>query len=219
MSSFPPSIPEVVQRSFDEICQEVNLLSSAWTQFKDLYNSGEEQNKLLNTLAPGFFVTVYDALLDKVLLNISVLTDPAKTGKKNNLSLKQLCEQFAEIDKGLGEQLNDLENDVMVKCASIRDYRNKLIAHRDLVAVISDPDFGLTVSSVDEAISSICIFLKKLMPYFGKDLDLSFIPEGDAEFLVKFVLIPHKNVLEMTEKKEIPDDLARKIFTNKEPKL
>ena len=97
-----------------------------------------ERVKLLYGFADVMFNEVKQTLISDVLLRLSQLTDKARMGKKENLSLYRLREVVESMEPGRwrGEALMIYcDSDASVYggrvCKSIRDMRNRTIAHRD----------------------------------------------------------------------------------------
>src|SRR5271157_1987454 len=103
-----------------------------WTLALQLFGS-MDRVKLLYRFADVMFNEVKQTLISDVLLRLSQLTDKARMGKKENLSLYRLREVVESMEPGLAAKL-DL--DTMLQrmetvCNGIRDMRNRTLAHRD----------------------------------------------------------------------------------------
>lgn len=70
-------------------------------------------------------------------VTLSKLTDPARTGKFDNLALEQLQKQVeAQGDHHLSATLRGLLDDLHEKCHAIRLHRNKRLSHLDLATAM-----------------------------------------------------------------------------------
>jgi hypothetical protein len=87
---------------------------------------------MLNACARWFFGSTQRLMMRDVILGISRLTDPPKTGKHANLVLASLLED-PDIGKyrGLRIQLEKAIQKVKADAAPIRYHRDKYIAHLD----------------------------------------------------------------------------------------
>ncbi|WP_440223653.1 hypothetical protein ACQQ2N_00230 [Dokdonella sp. MW10] len=125
--------------AIDEVWQaidyEVTWLHGRWAIYRQLYGTSEARVDVLNQSAGTFARMLQDVLLDDVQLGLAKLGDPASTpvrgGRAENLTLKNLLDRV--IASGvLASELPPLLRRYEDACASIRDRRNKRIAHADL---------------------------------------------------------------------------------------
>ncbi len=84
--------------------------------------------------APGtFFYVVQETFLADVHIALSKLSDPAVTGRFDNLSLEQLQIRIdAECVSDLPDKTRTLLATFRTRCAPFRELRNKTLAHYDL---------------------------------------------------------------------------------------
>src|SRR6266566_7380600 len=91
--------------SFDarrkRLWDELVILHDAWAQYSFLFNESQERIELLNACARWYFGTTQRLLMREVILGVSRLTDPPKTGKHANLVLASLLDD-PSIDKHRG---------------------------------------------------------------------------------------------------------------------
>ena len=122
--------------SFDarrkRLWDELVMLHDAWAQYSYLFNESQERIELLNACARWFFGTTQRLLMREVILGVSRLTDPPKTGKHANLVLESLLDD-PTIDKyvGLRKDIDKAIKQIKVDAAPIRHHRDKYIAHLD----------------------------------------------------------------------------------------
>jgi len=127
LQAFGPELGPVYHALYNEVL----WLHSKWLEYRKLYAGSAKRVELLNTAAPFFFYVVQDVLWDDVLLHIARLTDPAKQGSFENLTLLRLCE--AVPDPQLAEETRKLVKAAKSRASFARRWRNKQLAHRDLV--------------------------------------------------------------------------------------
>ncbi|MCX5658083.1 MAG: hypothetical protein NTZ48_07710 [Candidatus Omnitrophica bacterium] len=133
-------------------------LSSAMTdlyEFKIIYNV--DQMDLLNRTAPFFFLKLRDYYWNRLILAISRFTDPIKSNGFENLSIKVLTEFAKDLPEPLEQKIvKNIEN-VVKASGKIREYRNKIISHRDMnTAILTDDDLPIIyVETVEYIFSSI----------------------------------------------------------------
>ena len=88
---------------------------------------------LLNDTAETFFTSIYHVLMREFVLSVSALTDPLKTAGKDNLVVGQVCHLPEVIaHPTLATEVAKLLEQVRLSAASLREYRNKYVAHLDL---------------------------------------------------------------------------------------
>jgi AbiU2 len=120
---------------YSALWQEVAWLHTKWEEYVVLFGTKESRVELLNRAAPRFARVVQDTLLEEVLLHIARLTDSPKSVGKDNLTIR-----------GLAPLVNDLvareKITVLVEAAETatefcRDWRNRHLAHRDLLLALN----------------------------------------------------------------------------------
>src|ERR1700757_3279717 len=84
------TIPSGVAEVFEELRKEIIWLHARWILYNQLYGKSEKRVDLLNESAGTFFYVVQETFLADVHIALSKLSDPAATGRFDNLSLEQL---------------------------------------------------------------------------------------------------------------------------------
>jgi len=135
------------------------ILWTDWLLYQQLFGSVARVS-LLNNSGGHLFNVLQHSMLDRLLLGLSRLTDPARTGKQANLSLAGLVE---EVDQNpeLQDRLSQLLSLLRESVVAIREHRNKRIAHADLAA-LTEPDAalqGYKIDDVENALSQVAEFL------------------------------------------------------------
>ena len=129
----PNSLPATIEKLFEELGNEIQWVHAKWMIYRELFDHSDERIDILNECASAFFYFIEQTLLNDVLLSIAKITDPARTGKRENLTLYQLQEQIETLGEGqFSSQLRELLADLNTKSVGIRTYRNKSLAHFDL---------------------------------------------------------------------------------------
>jgi AbiU2 len=128
MSKMPSPVAEV----HESLVRVVITAHVRWTLTLQLFGS-MDRVKLLYGLADVLFDQVKQTMISDVVLKLSQLTDKARMGKNENLSLHRLCEVVESNEPGLAAklQLDSMLQSMETVCKSIRDMRNRTIAHRD----------------------------------------------------------------------------------------
>jgi hypothetical protein len=152
---------------YHELRQEVIYLCRKWMEYVALFGTKPTRVQLMNATAPVFFRTVQDVFWDDMLLHIARLTDPSATGKFANLTLQNLPALVG--DEKLKAKLEPLLKSALDQSGFCREWRNKLVAHRDLdVALngIADQISGGTREQVDKLIETLADILNAIELHF-----------------------------------------------------
>ncbi|WP_217494405.1 hypothetical protein [Nibricoccus aquaticus] len=136
---------------------------SKWIFFRQLFMDSDVRTKKLAKAGGLFFGEIQNILVFDLILSIARLTDPASTGKKDNLTLLQLISKLAqekqvEITIALRNEYEKVEK----LAEAVRAHRHKKVSHFDLVTIVkpeSEPLPGLTLRDIRLAIESIEEFL------------------------------------------------------------
>lgn len=155
---------------YTEIDQDVTRLHANWKLILQLFGS-QESVDILNQSAGFAIRTIQDSLTDGVILRIAKLTDPAKTGRLENLSLASLIEHLpsdppvAKLRDRLATQLDSIGTAV----DGMRTIRNKRIAHRDHASAIDPNEIipGVPLSAIEESIRLIREFMHDIQGHYG----------------------------------------------------
>jgi hypothetical protein len=111
---------------------ELVLVNDQWQQYLKLFGTSPETVNLLNRHARWFFATVQRGLVHEVILGISRLSDPPRTGKRTNLVISELLQDPKLQDKAeLATVLEQRISEVRRRAEPVRKHRNTYIAHLD----------------------------------------------------------------------------------------
>lgn len=185
MSPLPSGSEEV----FKELKKEISWLHAKWIIYRQLFAHSERRIELLNECASTCFRIIQDTLIGEVQITLSKLTDPARSGKDENLSLEQL-QKLVEAQGGVDlviksrSLLDDLQN----KCEVIRMRRHKQLAHLDLTTTLQSnvnhlP--GISRQMVEEALSVVREYMNTIEGHYlesetGYDHFLMNFSDGEA---------------------------------------
>jgi hypothetical protein len=201
---------------YSALWQSVALVHVYWKEYVELFGSKPERIDLLNRAAPAFFHMLQDELWELALLRISRLTDPPKTGRagRQNLSIQALPALIN--DAKLRAQVTQLVAEAVAETAFCRDWRNRRIAHSDLLLALEQPTTPLADASrlkVKTALLSLTAVLNAVAGHYldsESRFDLGGRINGAVSLL--YVLNDGVKVAEAREKrleegKPTPDDL------------
>lgn len=122
---------EHLRQIADAFSNEVVNQYHEFEEFRFLYYSSSSQIELLNTIARGFFSDPFSILTDRIVLNISKITDPVKSCGRDNLSIRTLhsqCSQHLGYPRDEGDKLVERLETFR---SSVEGWRNKSV-HFDL---------------------------------------------------------------------------------------
>lgn len=191
------NIPTELSEVFHRLQQELLILYTKWNSFKTLYCTSDENIKLLDESAMGFFVVHGDIMRDNIMMSICVLTDPAsskvKGKKRDNLTLKYLASLIPSQDSTLTDKLNQMLESAKTPWEPFRSHRNRRIGHYDLITVLKKTDKLLPnvgIAEVDSALSIIADILNTVKTYYDTNettYHCGIYQEGNANELMEFL--------------------------------
>lgn len=121
------------------IKNDISSIRASWDKFLQLYGS-EESVALLNYFSGQCFGFFQKSLNDSIILSILRLLDPYKQGKNNiNLTLETLV--IEHKDTRIDSKLQTIYSNLKEKSESLKEYRNKKLAHQDHVTKLEDTTF------------------------------------------------------------------------------
>jgi hypothetical protein len=155
----PSKIPAQFIAIYDELRSEITWLHGRWLTYCELFAENPRRIELLNESAGTFFYIIQDVLLDEVQISLSKLTDPASSGKHNNLSLEQLQSNLQLYgDAALATQCRAILDKLHLQCQVFRVRRHKTLAHLDLPTALkqlAQPLPGVSRQMIEDALESV----------------------------------------------------------------
>jgi hypothetical protein len=143
-----------------------------WLEYVELFGTKSSRIDMLNEAAPMFFRMVQDEIWGMTLLNLARMTDPALSMRrkdKPNLSIQGLPDLIQ--DAGLKDTVAKLVENALKETEFARDWRNRLVAHRDLSIALNTATTPLKDASraqVKDALASFAAVLNALGQHFFK---------------------------------------------------
>ena len=198
---------------FYALWNELAWLDAKWQQYCELYAKSDRRIKLLNDSAGFFFRIVQDLLWEDVIISIARLTGPIRSMGKDNLTLRRLPGLVQ--DTALRLELQAAVDQSVIAATFAKDWRNRLLAHRDLSLAIGSEAEPLALASrtiVREALSCMQkVFDILHVRHFGSPVAWSlFSPSAGAETLLYHLaaarLAEEKRFKRLREGKALPDD-------------
>jgi AbiU2 len=152
---------ETLGKQYSVLFREVAALHLYWNEFLALFATSDERIKRLNQAAPAFFQMVQDQQFETNMSHLTRLTDNAATGKKQNLTIRNLPDLVS--DQPLKDKLLVHIDDVVSKTEFCRDWRNRRFAHNDLLLATKDGRATPLPSATKEKIADALRALSDLM--------------------------------------------------------
>ncbi len=155
-----------LKEAFEKAKQEFTHLHYRWIMYVQIFGTNSHRIDLINQTASNFLMEFQWLVIDNMVLALSKFTDPAKTGKNNNLSFPYLLERIEKTDKNV--IINDLKQileELNKSTEHFRDIRNKRIAHNDLAVSLDSEETllqGVSRADVNGALKLAGNFLNKI---------------------------------------------------------
>jgi hypothetical protein len=171
---------------YSELWQEAAYLHAKWAEYVELFGTKEARIDLLNDAAGHLFAMIQDQMWDDILMHIARMTDPSATGKKLNLSLQNLVDLVA---KELRPAVTSRIQDVLALTEFCRDWRNRRVAHTDLLLALKATPELLKEGSrknVSDALGAIVATLSTVSVFYTgaeEGLDVLSPPGGAVDLL------------------------------------
>lgn len=186
-------LPSEIADLFKQLWNQVAGLHFYWAALTRLFNGDPKRVWVLQNTAPAFFGLVRHSLQDSVVLSIARITDLESLGRFRNASLAALvtasralvCEPLAaELDRDLKQ--------VGVAAKSVRERRNRVVAHLDAPTVLStdpDPLPGVTRAEFEAVLALIRSLMNKIESRFRRSTTAydTSVAHGDADHLVFYL--------------------------------
>ncbi len=123
-----------------------------------LYSSGPETAALLQKSAPLFFHDLNHILIEYWILVVCRLTDPATTGKRENLTVANLIASLQNLGI-LTDAIEDEAAQLQIYREVINDARNRVVSHADKATFLQPELLGEhTEHQIDEFLEHLQIF-------------------------------------------------------------
>jgi AbiU2 len=116
---------------YTDLVNEITWLHAVWRQYRVLFGTSEKRMDFLNDAAGLFFRVVQDSLWEGVLLHICRLTDKETVSGKETLTIRRLPGVVPDVAVAASIQAH--VDGLITQSAFARDWRNRHIAHRDLI--------------------------------------------------------------------------------------
>jgi hypothetical protein len=176
---------------YDALWQQVTWLHRKWSEYVVLFGTKESRVALLNEAAPSFSRIAQDSLWEDVLLHVARLTDPPKSAGKANLSLQTLAPLISQAETKAVVEARMAE--ALAASEFCRDWRNRHIAHRDLLLALergAEPLKPASRTKVADALNALAAVLNAVSAHYyaGGTTRFDFGAEHDGAMSLLYVL-------------------------------
>ena len=167
----PSNVPVQFIAIYDELRSEITWLHGRWLTYRELFAENSRRIEFLNECAGTFFYIIQEVLLDEVQVCLSKLTDPASSGKHENLSLEQLQDQLTSFgDPALAAKCRVILDKIHIQCQVFRVRRHKTLAHLDLPTAMKQlpqPLPGVSRQMIEDALESVRDFMNSIELHYN----------------------------------------------------
>ena len=129
-------------RLLKELADEVVRQYHEFSEFHFLFYGSQARGDLLNAVATHFFGKLFEIMLDRLVLGVSKLTDPAGSGSRTNLSLAYVHDGLVQDARYPKPDADELIEQAMSVRKHLEVWRSKRIAHNDASVALGLRDAG-----------------------------------------------------------------------------
>jgi hypothetical protein len=186
---YETAMGQALGSAFHRLWNDLAILQLTWSEFVVAFGTSEARVDLMNRSAKGFFGLTQDAIWNDVILRICRFTDPEKVSGRETLSLRYLLQLLTDYHFRM--EILSLIETAREKSKPVRDWRDRLLAHRDRHLALKLPGVkpleATTVQITSEAIDAITTVMSEVERRFcGECTRFDFISHlGDVEALLR----------------------------------
>ena len=181
MAKLPPN-DEAARKIVDLFYHQLLWLKQIYYIRRGLFEDNGSEH-LIEKTAPGFFGDINIILINYYLLEVAKLTDPARSGKRENLTTANLIESI-EWPPHCLKKIKRLNMTVQAFRDYIKPARDRLLAHRDKETVLSDKTLGAFPEGEDkkalDALEQMCNVMYEIA--FGEIFGAVALDTGVLDF-------------------------------------
>lgn len=183
------TIPADISATWEFLNGEVIWLHGRWSMYRQLFGTSEARIDVLNEVAPTFFSTLQSVLLDEVQLTLSRLSDPERSGRRQNVTLETLMNAIGALpESGLAAVLAVDLNEFRERCNTIVLRRNRRIAHYDMSTQRAAEGLpGASRQEIELALDGLRKFMTKIYSFYMNSYMAyeHFVLNDDANNIVR----------------------------------
>ena len=162
-------IPSDLKPKYEQLRTDLSDLYFRWKTFKDLFGYSKVRLDLLNETAPHFFSELQQLLIRDIVLGIARITDPPQSCGRDNLTLPKLADDIdPQVHPQLAAQITTEVDQAENLAGPVREYRHKLLAHRDLGVALGGMPPGVSFDDLRAALEQCARVLNTVQKHFGE---------------------------------------------------
>ena len=153
-----------------------------WHVLKEL----SQHQELLSATEAAFFQIAVRSMWTSLILNVSRLTDPEKTGRNENASLFTLPTYLCGDKRKI---IQNFATSAQIRAKPLREWRNKRFAHLDKKVALANHFNSLKdihLIQVESVFAAVDKTLDRFHSYYSQQ-ELKWLPE-ESEHTVKFLM-------------------------------
>jgi hypothetical protein len=172
---------------------EVAWIHVKWKQYRGLFEDPANV-ATLNRSAGFLFGVLQDVLWREVVLHVARLLDPPRSAGKETLTLRRLPQmlrdQAVPRNQGLAKDVAALVKEAQKRAEFARDWRNRILAHRDLAHALNPSARPLESASrekMEKVLEAMRAVLNKVEKHYWDNhvmFEVPSTPAGDARALL-----------------------------------
>lgn len=161
-------LSDELQAAFQELNSEAVNQLHEFREFERLYYSSEKQVELLNEAARHFWGELYYILLERIVLNVGKLTDPAGEDDRQCFSLHYVHTKFSQDSRYPVDECSKLIDRAQDVRHHISKWRNKMVAHKDRAVALDRLNIGeVTPAKIGDFYGVLAEYLETVSQAFG----------------------------------------------------
>lgn len=176
-------------KSFEAFRAECMWLRQCYNTHAALFESSEATKQLLHNCSAIFFSDLNRMLIEYIFLQSSKITDPAKTGKRTNLTVSYINNELEKLGY-LSPKIRFHADGIMRYREFVIGARNRLISHLDTETAMQDEPVGAhTTDDVTEFFEHLQEYCDAVGRAVGVGpLDFRYSPgQGDVQDLISLL--------------------------------
>ncbi len=183
---------------FEAVSKEMYQLTHRWNVNLQLFDSGDDNLKLLNNSGSAVFNLLQKLLIQDAILTISRLTDPSGAGDRENASIENLLVRAKGTLTPIEyEKYEERREHIYTRVQDLVRHRNKAIAHSDLQHALNKKELPpLFYDDIESAMKELCTFMSDIArALFARSIKYNvIIPFGHGgDALLRILAVAHKN--------------------------
>jgi hypothetical protein len=153
---------------FEKLRTIIIMTKYDYLQYKTAFFGKDKTEKMyiINKTAPDFFKSLAEYYWERMIIGISKLTDPRKSGGNNNLSIAYVVLMAEENELKCKAEIDCEYRKCLEHVRNIRRYRSKIYGHIDL-DIIESGEMKVTLEEIEQSFRLI----ETIMNLYHKEVE------------------------------------------------